>query len=133
MLIDAAVGSALMGKAIEAAKAPSEGIASNNCYWSGERTILKRSSTKYDIDAMDMLVSKVDALTQKFDRLGTSTPGGSSGMMYKASVLCEVYDIKGHMATDCHTNFQGVEHANALQNFNICLQNNPYSNTYNPG
>jgi len=127
-----------MGKSIEATTALLEEIASNNYHWSSERAAPKRTSGVYGVDAVDLLARKVDALAQRFDRLGTpssgSLVGSSSGAMFEIVALCEICGVQGHAAFECHTPFQSVEHANAMQNFNPCLppQNNPYSNTYNP-
>ena len=71
MSVDAAAGGTLMGKSIEAAKALLEEMASNNYHWSYERAAPKRASGIYGIDAVDLLSSKVDALAQHFNRLGT--------------------------------------------------------------
>ena len=83
-----------------------------------------------------MLASKVDALAQRFDRLGTPPPGslvgGSSGAMFKVGALCEICGIQGHVAAECQSTFPGVEHANAMQTYGQYPQNNPYSNTYKP-
>ena len=51
-----------MGKSIEVVKALLEEMVSNNYYWSSERATLRRSSDKYDIDAMTFLANRVDAL-----------------------------------------------------------------------
>lgn len=74
--IDAAAGSALMGKSIEAAKALLEDMASNNYHWSSERAAPKKSSSRYEVDAMTLLTSKVDALAQRLDRVDTPNPIG---------------------------------------------------------
>jgi len=60
--VDAVAGEALMGKSIDAAKALLEEMTSNNNHWSSERATTRRSSGKYDIDAMTLLASRVDAL-----------------------------------------------------------------------
>jgi len=136
MSVDAAAGGALMGKSIKAAKALLEEMASNNYHWSSERTTSKRASGVYGVDAVDLLASKVDALAQRFARLGTpswSQVGSSIGAMFEVGALCEMCGLQGHVAAECHSMYQGVEHANAMQNFNPRPQNNPYSNTYNPG
>jgi len=65
--------------------------------------------------------------------MGTSNPGSSSGMMYEVSILYDVCGIQRHTDAGCQTHFQGVEQVNAMQKFNPRPQNNPYSNTYNPG
>jgi len=125
-----------MGKSIEATKALLEEMASNNYHWSSERAAPKKASGIYGIDAVDMLASKVDALAKRFDRLGThsgSSKEGPSGAMFEVGALCEICGIQGHIATECQTTFPGVEHANAMQTYGQCLQNNPHSNTYNPG
>jgi len=136
MSVDAAVGSALMGKSIEAVKALLEEMASHNYHWSSERATPKRASGVYGVDAVDLLASKVDALAQRFDRLETpsrSQVRSSSGAMFEIGALCETCGLQGHVAAECHSMYQGVEHANAMQNFNPCPQKSPYSNTYNPG
>jgi len=75
--VDVAAGGALMGKSIEAARALLEEMASNNYHWSSERATLKRSGGKYNIDAMTLLASRVDALAQRLDKVSTSpAPGG---------------------------------------------------------
>ena len=80
---------------------------------------------------MDLLANKVDALVQRFGKLGAPNLGSSSGIVHEVGVVCEICGIHRHMATGYQANFQGVEHANAMQNLNPCPQNNPYSNTYN--
>ena len=68
-----------MGKSIGAAKTLLEEMASNNYHWSSKRAAPKRTSGIYWIDVVDMLASKVDALAQRFDRLGTPFPGSLGG------------------------------------------------------
>jgi len=53
--------------------------------------------------------------------------------MYAVGVSCEVCGIQGHVAADCQAQLQGVEQVNVFQNYSPRPQNNPYSNTYNPG
>jgi len=118
MSVDAVAGGALMGKSIEAAKALLEEMASNNYHWSSERAAPKRTSGVYGVDAMDLIASKVDALAHRFDRLGTpplgSLVGGSFGALFEVGASCEICGIQGHAGSECHTTFQGVEHANAM-------------------
>ena len=66
--VDATIGGAPMGKFIEAARALLEGMTSNNCHWSSERAAPKRSSGRYEVDAVTFLVSRVDAPAQRLDR-----------------------------------------------------------------
>ena len=51
-----------MRKSIDATKALLEEMTSNNYYWSSETVISKRGNDKYEVDAMTLLASKVDAL-----------------------------------------------------------------------
>ena len=125
-----------MGKSIEATQALLEEMASNNYHWFSERSTLKRTSGVYGVDTVDMLARQVDVLAQWFDRLGTrsaSQVGSSSGAMFEIGALCEIFGLQGHVAAECHSTYQGVEHANTMQNFNPRPQNNLYLNTYNPG
>ena len=50
-----------MGNSIEAARTLLEEIASNNYHWSTKRVNLKKSGGMYEVDAMNLLASKVDA------------------------------------------------------------------------
>jgi len=70
--VDAAVGGALMGKWIEAAKVLLEEMASNNYHWASERPTPYRSSGKYAIDVVTLLASRVDALAQRLEKVSTS-------------------------------------------------------------
>ena len=60
--VDTAVGGSLMGKSIDAAKALLEEMTSNSYHWSSERACLRRGTGKYDVDAVALLTSRVDAL-----------------------------------------------------------------------
>jgi len=62
MSIDVTARGALMGKSMEVAKALLENMAANNYHWSNERAPQRKGGGKYDIDAVDMLAGKVDAL-----------------------------------------------------------------------
>jgi len=50
----------------------------------------------YEISSLDHLVAKVDALTQKFDKMNTSavTPA-------PVSPPCEVFGLFGHIGVEC--------------------------------
>jgi len=80
-------------------------MAANNCHWSNERAPPRKGSGEYDIDAVDIFASKVNALAQRFYRMGTPNLRSSSGMMYEINVLCEMCGIQGHLAVDCQAHF----------------------------
>ena len=42
-------------------------------------TLQRGGNGKYDVDDVDMLASKVNALAQQFDKMGTPNLGSSSG------------------------------------------------------
>ena len=64
ILVYATTGGTLMGKSTEMAKALLEEMASNNYHWLSERTTPKRSGGRYEVDAVTLLASRVDALAQ---------------------------------------------------------------------
>ena len=101
MSVDVATGGALMGKSVKVAKALLEDMAANNYHQSNKRAPPRKGSGKYDIDAMDMLASKVDALAQRFDRMDTPNLGSSCGTIYTVGALCEICGIQGHLAAKC--------------------------------
>ena len=53
-------------------------MASNNYHWSSEGATPRRKTGKYDIDAVSLLASRVNALAQRLDIVGTSPLLGSS-------------------------------------------------------
>ena len=67
-MIDAAAGGTLMSKTEELAYNLIEEMALNNYQLSNERGQPKRVGGKYDIDALTLLTTKMDAMTQKLDK-----------------------------------------------------------------
>jgi len=68
-MIDAAAGGTLITKTEEEAYNLIEEMALNNFQWSNERGQPKRVGGKYYIDALTLLTAKMDAMTQKLDKL----------------------------------------------------------------
>ena len=68
-MIDAAAGGTLMSKTEEEAYNLIEEMALNNFQWSSERTQPKRVGGKFELDAITLLTAKMDATTQKLDKL----------------------------------------------------------------
>lgn len=66
MSIGATAGGTFMGKSIEVTKTLLGKVALNNYHWSSKRISTKSSSSKYNVDAVDLLAPKVDALAQGF-------------------------------------------------------------------
>ena len=90
--VDAAAGGALMGKSIEVAKALLEETASNNYHWSSERASPRRGGGRYKMDAVTLLASKVDALVQRLDKVGTPSVT-SAGPSMEAYAYCETCGV----------------------------------------
>ncbi|KAL2921987.1 Protein hu-li tai shao [Bienertia sinuspersici] len=126
--VDAASGGSIMAKTPDTATALLDEMASNDNYPHSDRGSIKKGG-KYDIDTLTLLASTVQALTHKVDQLGAS----SSSSAKVAS--CETCGVHGHAPKDCQFDTSGmsIEQANALYNSQQRPQNDPYSNTYNPG
>ena len=71
-MIDAAAGGTLMSKTEEEAYNLIKKMALNNYQWSSERGQPKRVRGKYNIDALTLLTAKMDAMTQKLDKLNVN-------------------------------------------------------------
>ncbi|XP_038976409.1 uncharacterized protein LOC113461320 [Phoenix dactylifera] len=118
--IDAAAGGTLMSKSTEEAYELLEEMASNNYQWSNERCMPKKVPGMYDVDGINMLNAKVDSLVKMFGKLGNVNSVSSPVLS------CDCCG-GAHMSSD-YMQVQFVSNYNRQQQ-----QNNPYSNTYNPG
>ncbi|KAJ9167352.1 hypothetical protein P3X46_022013 [Hevea brasiliensis] len=79
--IDASSGGDLMEKSEDEAFSALDKIAYNNYQWSCERNEIKKPAGMFELDAMNMINAKFDALTRKMDKLSMkvySSAGGSS-------------------------------------------------------
>ncbi|XP_020263045.1 uncharacterized protein LOC109839026 [Asparagus officinalis] len=93
MTMDAAAGGALMNKSVRDAKQLIEDMAQNHFQWSGERSLPKNSG-RYDVDALDHIASRVDALFQNFDKMSMNSVASNS-------TNCEICGIIGHSTVEC--------------------------------
>ena len=66
----------------------------------------------YEISSLDHLAAKVDALSQKFDKMNTSVVTPSP-----VSPPCEICGVFGHIGIDCQLGsaIEGVEQINYAQ------------------
>jgi len=115
-----------MGKSIKAVKTLLEDIASNNYHWSSERAVPKKSSGRYEVDAVTLLASRVDVLAQRLDRVGTPNP-------VRVHAICETCGVQVHTLVDCYNGSSIIEHANAMHKFNPTPQENSYPNAHSSG
>ncbi|XP_039140472.1 uncharacterized protein LOC120277685 [Dioscorea cayenensis subsp. rotundata] len=101
--VDAASGGALMNKKVDDAYSLIEDMSLNHCQWASERNTTPKPTGRHEVETLNLIAAKVDALTQKFDKLNENAPKPS------------------------------LEQMNYLNNFSQRPINDPFSNTYNPG
>ncbi|XP_050915581.1 uncharacterized protein LOC127130652 [Lathyrus oleraceus] len=126
MNLSAAAGGSLMDKPYDEAYELVENMAQNHFQWGGERDAVEKSTPKsgmYEVNNIDRVNAKVDALTQKIESL-TITPATTVAAITPNSELC---GTPGHTNVDCQL-LVGVP-TNQIN----YAQGNPYSNTYNHG
>jgi len=95
-MIDAAVGDTLMSKTEEEEYNLIEEMALNNYQWSNERGQPKRVGGKYEIDALTLLTAKMDAMTQKLDKLNVHAVNSCA-----PSPLCDRCGSLEHVSENC--------------------------------
>src|SRR4030065_1168930 len=134
MSVDAAAGSGLMNKNITKAYALIEDMAQNHYQWTSERattaatpTPPKKEAGMYEVSPIDHLAAKLDALTQKFEKLNVSA-GSPSSSTSSVAPPCEICGIVGHTGVECQL---GVS-ADVLEQANYSQKGGAFSNTYNP-
>jgi len=87
-----------MSKAEKEAYNLIEEMALNNYQWSNERGQPKRVGGKFHVNALTLLTVKMDAMTQKLDRLNVSTVNSCApspscdrcGSLYHVTENCQV-------------------------------------------
>ncbi|XP_023886157.1 uncharacterized protein LOC111998291 [Quercus suber] len=107
-MVDVAAGGALMSKTHEAAYELLEELASNNYQWITERAMPRKTAGVLELDSITSLAAQMATLSQQ---LGNHS-----------SANCQVGNPFAQLS---------YGQANYMSNFQH--QNNPYSNTYNPG
>ncbi|XP_021773579.1 uncharacterized protein LOC110737543 [Chenopodium quinoa] len=125
--IDAASRGSLMTKNPTEAKELIEKMAANDNYHLGGRNTVKNKG-KFDVDALTLFTSSVQALASKFDKL----QAGSSSASFETCQLC---GIQGHIAPQCQppSDEMSIEQANAFYTTAPKRLYDPHSNTYNEG
>jgi len=121
-----------MGKSIEAAKALLEEMFSNNYHWSSERATPWRGGGRYEVDAVMLLASRVDALAQCLDKVATPSVT-SVGPLMGACAYCETCGVQGQTSVECYNAPLSIEHVNAFHSHSPPPQNNPHPTTYSQG
>ena len=72
-----------------------EDMALNNFQWSTERGQLKWVGDKLEVDTLTLLSAKVDAMTQRLDRMNVNTVNSSAPPPY------EIYGSIEHVTLSC--------------------------------
>jgi len=118
MTVDTAADGALMNKNYTEAYTLIEDMAQNHYQWTNERAINASSPFKkeaagiYEVSNLDHLAAKVDALTQKFEKMNVSAVTNAH-----VSPPCEICGIFGHIGVDFQLGsaINGVEQMNYAQ------------------
>jgi len=91
-------------------------MALNNYQWSNERGEPTRVGGKFDVDALTLLIVKMDAMTQKLDRLNVSTVN-----LCAPTPSCDRCDSHDHVTENCQVwnpfDPSAVEHVAYVNNF----------------
>ncbi|KMS97498.1 hypothetical protein BVRB_5g126420 [Beta vulgaris subsp. vulgaris] len=98
-----------------------EEMASNNYHWSNDRNKPRRTGGKYEVEGINMLNAKVDNLVNLFTKM-------SNVNSVSTTMPCNLCG-GAHLTNECIN----VEQAQFVSNFNRPPNNDPYSNTFNPG
>ncbi|KAL2905022.1 Proteasomal ATPase-associated factor 1 [Bienertia sinuspersici] len=146
MCLDAASGGLIMKKDPVEAIRIIEDVVQNYADWrQGERATPKGGG-RYDVNAINMLSSKFDALSSKLDAQLSSLPhnnmhasSSSHNNMPMHQSSCELYGNNDHAPSECYLLMNdscsptpSMEHVNALNNVQG-PKFDPHSNTYNEG
>ncbi|KAH9671394.1 hypothetical protein KPL70_017357 [Citrus sinensis] len=126
LMVDASANGALLSKSYTEAYEILERIANNNYQWpSARQPVARRSAGVHSIYAITALSAQVTSLTNMVKTM-TAAPA----TVKQVTELSCVYCGEDHDFDNCPGNPASI---NYVGNFNRQPQNNPYSNTYNPG
>jgi polyhydroxyalkanoate synthesis regulator phasin len=128
-MLDAAAGGSLMNKgAIDGYKLVDD-MALNQSQWHNPRetpVILQRGMK--EVSSNSNMAAEIAALNRKIDQMSVNW------VNYPSSLSCSICGGTDHLAINCGvSNESSHEEVNAINQGNFKPNNNPYSNTYNPG
>ncbi|XP_078169258.1 uncharacterized protein LOC144563653 [Carex rostrata] len=128
-MLDAAAGGSLMNKgAVDGYKLVDD-MALNQSQWHNPREtpIIMQRGMK-EVNSNQTLAAEIAALNRKIDQLSVNSVNNSSPLS------CSICGGTDHLAINCGvSNDVSYEEVNAINQGNFKPNNNPYSNTYNPG
>ncbi|XP_078163505.1 uncharacterized protein LOC144558538 [Carex rostrata] len=128
-MLDAAAGGSLMNKgAVDGYKLVDD-MALNQSQWHNPRetpVILQRGMK--EVNSNSSMAAEIAALNRKIDQMSVKS------VNYPSSLPCSICGGTDHLALNCGIgNEVSHEEVNAINQGNFKPNNNPYSNTYNPG
>ncbi|XP_042425743.1 uncharacterized protein LOC122013544 [Zingiber officinale] len=134
--LDSATEGALMNKSLDEAEKIIENVALNHHQWVSERSSGAfsgnqiKASGKFEVDAFTLMSAKLDALTKRFEAMG-------SNIANAIVCACDICGSADHAQDTCplgpmQAQINQLEQCDAITGYNQ-RQNNPYSNTYNLG
>lgn len=125
-MVDSSSNGSLTTRTIDGAWELFERMADTSAMWSSERVVQKKSVGIYEVDTYSALSAKIDSLFHKVESISHSA---NAAQARKSN--CEECGAE-HSTKECPILSQGVEQADYAQ-WGQRQQNNPNSDTYNPG
>ena len=102
----------------------------NNYQWSNKRGQCKRVRGKFYVDALTLLTTKMDAMTQRLDRLNVSSVDASA-----SSLTFDRCGSSNHLTVPCQIGKPFAQSSSEpiayVNNFQRRTNHAPYSNSYN--
>ena len=125
-MVDAAAGGALMSKTHEAAYELLEELASNYYQWPTEKAMPRKTTGVLELDSITSLAAQMANLSQQLGKMNVNA--------IQTNVVCD-HCAGNHSSADCQVGNPFAQSSYGQANYvsNFQRQNNPYSNTYNPG
>ncbi|XP_017979877.1 PREDICTED: uncharacterized protein LOC108662804 [Theobroma cacao] len=117
--IDVATRGALMSKSIDEAYDLLEEIAYNNYQWPSERLGTRKIAGIHESDVLNTVSTQLASLAKKIDKLSVNA-------IQNSFMTCEFCGER-HSNDNCPIYYESCQFVGNTK------QNNPYSNTYNPG
>ena len=76
-----------------------ESVATNHHQWANERgnNPRKLSGGKFEVDGVDLIMSKFDSLNKRFDKLEKA----NANAIVTSNNFCEICGAQGHMSAEC--------------------------------
>jgi hypothetical protein len=134
LTVNAAAGGSFMNLNVEDGYTLLEDITLNHQQWNPERPAPKAGI--FQVDNSTLLSAQMDALTRQLAQMNSGASAANTAKPINAGNIfsCEHCGGMDHTTLECQLGIQepGLDQVNALNNFGR-PQNDPYSNTYNPG